>query len=71
MMPSMNLVQIITELRQEQLQIDMAIASLERLGASSGKRRGRPPKWLTALNAPKRRGRPPGSKNKPKPQPTA
>jgi hypothetical protein len=48
-------------------QINEAIRALERLGAGSGKRRGRPPAWLAEVSAPKKRGRPPGSKNKPKP----
>ena len=65
----MDVLKIITELRQERDQIDVAILSLQRLAASSGeRRRGRPPAWMAAVkpNAPKRRGRPPGSKNKPK-----
>jgi hypothetical protein len=39
--------------------------TLERLARGHGKRRGRPPAWMTAT---KRRGRPPGSKNNPKVQ---
>ena len=65
--PTMDIAKIITALRQEKEQLDMAIISLERLARSAHKRRGRPPAWMAALNdAPKRRGRPPGSKNKPK-----
>jgi len=44
-------------------QLEEAILTLERLARGRGRRRGRPPAWMTEL---KRRGRPPGSKNKPK-----
>ena len=54
---------MLLELRQEREQIEEAIMTLERLAAGRGRRRGRPPAWMTAV---KRRGRPPGSKNKPK-----
>lgn len=57
----MDVAKILTELRQEREQIEEAIISLERLARSRGKRRGRPPAWITEA---KRRGRPPGSKNK-------
>jgi hypothetical protein len=59
----MDVSKILAELREERLQIEEAIMSLERLARGRGKRRGRPPGWLTEV-APKRRGRPPGSKNK-------
>ena len=52
---------MIAELRSEREQIEESILVLERLARGQGKRRGRPPKWMT-----KRRGRPPGSTNKPK-----
>ena len=51
------------ELRAERDQLDEAILLFERLAAGRGRRRGRPPKWMSAV---KRRGRPPGSKDKPK-----
>ena len=54
---------MLAELHQERDQVDEAILVLERLTLGRGKRRGRPPAWMTAV---KRRGRPPGSKNKPK-----
>jgi hypothetical protein len=57
----MNLIKILAELRREREQIDEAIMSLERLVAGSGRRRGRPPKWLKAY---KHAGRPPASKEK-------
>jgi len=51
-----------------ELRVEEAIQVIERLASSHGKRRGRPPAWMSAMSAdvPKRRGRPPGSKNKPK-----
>lgn len=58
----MDVNKILVDLRQERQQIEEAIISLERLARSRGRRRGRPPAWLSAT-APKRRGRPPGSKN--------
>ena len=54
---------MVEELRTERAQIEEAIVVLERIARGQGKRRGRPPAWMTAV---KRRGRPPGSKNKPK-----
>jgi hypothetical protein len=59
----MDVLKMLSELRSEREQIEEAIMTLERLARGRGKRRGRPPAWLSAL---KRRGRPPGSKNKPK-----
>lgn len=57
----MDLTKMLADLRQEREQIEEAIMSLERLARGRGKRRGRPPAWMTEV---KRRGRPPGSKNK-------
>ena len=54
---------MVEELRTERAQIEEAIMVLERMAPGQGKRRGRPPAWMTAV---KRRGRPLGSKNKPK-----
>jgi hypothetical protein len=63
----MDLNKMLVELRQEREQLEQAIIILERLARGRGKRRGRPPLWLSEGGAPvKRRGRPPGSKNKPK-----
>ncbi|MBV8845764.1 MAG: hypothetical protein JO307_23395 [Bryobacterales bacterium] len=59
----MDVLKMLADLRQEREQIEEAIMTLERLARGQGKRRGRPPAWMTAL---KRRGRPPGSKNRPK-----
>jgi len=60
----MDVAKILAELRQEREQIEEAILSLERLARGRGRRRGRPPAWMTEITT-KRRGRPPGSKNKP------
>lgn len=78
----MDVTKILADLRQERQQIDEAIMTLERLGRGQGKRRGRPPAWMTKSNSSsgssasasvsptgevkRKRGRPPGSKNKPK-----
>jgi DNA invertase Pin-like site-specific DNA recombinase len=59
----MDVLKMLADLRQEREQIEEAIMTLERLARGRGRRRGRPPAWMTAI---KRRGRPPGSKNKPK-----
>jgi hypothetical protein len=51
--------QILQDLRRQRDQLDEAILALERLAAGTGKRRGRPPKWLAAaktVDVPKRRG---------------
>ena len=57
----MDVTKILSDLRQERDQLEEAILSLERLARGRGKRRGRPPAWMTVA---KKRGRPPGSKNK-------
>jgi len=59
----MDVIKMLADLRQEHEQIEEAILTLERLARGRGRRRGRPPAWMTEL---KRGGRPPGSKNKPK-----
>jgi hypothetical protein len=59
----MDINKMLAELRAEREQVDEAIIVLERLARGQGKRRGRPPAWMTTV---KRRGRPLGSKNKPK-----
>jgi hypothetical protein len=61
----MDILNMLSDLRQEREQIGEAIIVLERLAARSEKRRARPPAWMAAVKAKtKRRGRPPGSKNK-------
>jgi len=74
----MDVRQILEQLIEERNQIDEAILSLERLAAGRGRRRGRPPAWMSVIkdaspaasDKPKRRGRPPG-KSKPKAKPPA
>ena len=56
-----DMMKMLAELRREREQIEEAIITLERVGRGRGKRRGRPPAWMTNIT---RRG--PGSKNKPK-----
>ena len=58
----MDVTKILADLRQERMQIEEAILSLEQLARGRGRRRGRPPAWLAEL--PKKLGRPPGSQNK-------
>jgi len=57
----MDINRMLEELRAERAQVEEAIIVLERLAAGRGRRRGRPPAWMSQL---KRRGRPPGTKNK-------
>ena len=61
----MDVTKILADLRQEREQLEEAILSLERLAAGRGRRRGRPPAWMSEA---KKRGRPPGSKNKNSPK---
>ena len=70
MLSRMDVLKMLAELREERARIEEAIIALERMARGHGKRRGRPPAWMTAASEPKRRGRPPGSKNKPKEQPS-
>jgi hypothetical protein len=61
----MDINKMLAELREERDGIEQAILVLQRLSAGQGKRRGRPPAWMSAMKeGTKRRGRPPGSKNK-------
>ena len=39
---------MLAELRQERAQLEEAVMALERLTRGHGKRRGRPPAWMTA-----------------------
>lgn len=57
----MDVTRMLADLRQEREAIEEAILTLERLAQGRGKRRGRPPAWMSEL---KKRGRPPGSKSK-------
>jgi len=60
----MDVNKMLADLRQEREHIEQAILTLERLALGQGRRRGRPPAWMSKIEQPKRRGRPPGSKNK-------
>jgi hypothetical protein len=57
----MDVAKMLVELRQEREQIEEAIITLERLARGRGKRRGRPPAWMTAA---KKRTQPVASKGK-------
>ncbi len=59
----MDINKMLVEMKVEREQLDEAIMTLQRLARDRGKRRGRPPAWMSQI---KRRGRPPGSKNRPK-----
>jgi len=61
----MDINKMLSDLRLEREQVEEAIMTLERLARGRGRRRGRPPAWMSEI---KKRGRPPGSKNKPKPE---
>lgn len=45
----MDVNKMLEELRAEREQIEEAILSLERLARGRGKRRGRPPSWLSEM----------------------
>jgi hypothetical protein len=44
----MDVQKMLADLRQEREQIEEAILTLERLARGRGRRRGRPPAWMTA-----------------------
>jgi hypothetical protein len=43
----MDIIKMIAELRSERERIEQAILVVERLARGQGKRRGRPPKWMS------------------------
>ena len=45
----MDVLKMLADLRQEREQIEEAIVTLERLARGRGKRRGRPPAWMSAI----------------------
>jgi hypothetical protein len=45
----MDITKMLAELRQEREAIEEAILTLERLARGRGKRRGRPPAWLSEM----------------------
>lgn len=57
----MDISKMLAELNDEKARLEELILAAERYARGQGRRRGRPPAWMTEL---KRRGRPPGSKNK-------
>jgi hypothetical protein len=57
----MDINKMLEELREERTGVEEAIMTLERLASGRGRRRGRPPAWMSNV---KRRGRPKGSKNR-------
>jgi len=57
----MDVLKMLSEVREEHARLAEALAVLERLASGRGKLRGRPPTWMAKV---KRRGRPPGSKPK-------
>jgi hypothetical protein len=49
----MDILKMLAELRQERQQVEEAILVIERLAVGAqGKRRGRPPKWMSAAAGP-------------------
>jgi len=44
----MDVLKMLAELREERAQIEEAIMAIEHLASGRGKRRGRPPAWMTA-----------------------
>jgi len=62
----MDINKMLAGLKVEREQLEEAIMILETLARNRGRRRGRPPAWMSQI---KRRGRPPGSKNRPKNEP--
>ena len=57
----MDINKMLAELRAERDQLDEAILLFERLAAGRGRRRGRPPAWMTEV---KQMERPKGSEDK-------
>lgn len=51
-MDSMNIEKMLQELREEREGVEEAILVLERIASGRGRRRGRPPKWMTGAVPP-------------------
>jgi hypothetical protein len=47
----MDITKMLSELRSEREQIEQAILVIERLAQGQGKRRGRPPKWMSEMKS--------------------
>ena len=45
----MDINRMLSELREERENIEQAIIVLERIAQGAGRRRGRPPKWMAAI----------------------
>jgi hypothetical protein len=45
----MDILKMLSDLRTERSQIEQAILAIERLSTGQGKRRGRPPKWMSQV----------------------
>lgn len=68
----MDVNKMLQELREEREQIEEAILTLERLARGRGKRRGRPPAWLSEMRkAEATPAPPPGKPGRPKSAPAA
>jgi hypothetical protein len=52
----MNIAKMLEELKAERDTVEQAILVLERIASGQGKRRGRPPKWITRTTPPARTG---------------
>jgi hypothetical protein len=61
---AMDIMKMLAELRSERDQIDEAILVMENLARGQGKRRGRPPKWMTEARA-ESQGQDPADPEKP------
>lgn len=61
----MDLQKVLAELKKERLAIEEAIITLERLARGSGKRRGRPPRWMSELGK-KAEDKPAGRRGRPR-----
>jgi hypothetical protein len=48
----MDIAKMLTELKAEREGVEQAILVLERIASGRGKRRGRPPKWMTGAVPP-------------------
>jgi hypothetical protein len=47
----MDILKMLEEMRAERAQVEEAILVLQRLASGQGKRRGRPPKWMTSAGS--------------------
>jgi hypothetical protein len=45
----MDLQKVLADLKKERATLEEAILTLERLARGSGKRRGRPPRWMSEI----------------------